>query len=245
MRRIVISILLLALICVAAGCGERDNVTPASSIQVGGAPSEPANTQNASPEQNNSPSEKPEPETLEDKMENTIQATITMQDGAVIVIELYPDLAPQSVRNFVSLARSGFYDGLKFHRIIKGFMIQGGCPDSNGMGNPGYSIFGEFAENGFANDLSHTRGVLSMARGGFDMNSAGSQFFIVHATSPHLNGAYAAFGKVIDGMDVVDALAETPVIDNNGSVAAGNMPVMKSITIDDDIEIPEPEKLGR
>ena len=177
-------------------------------------------------------------------MERTIQATITMEDGGVIVVELYPDLAPQSVRNFVYLARDGFYDGLKFHRIIKGFMIQGGCPLGTGTGNPGYSIKGEFEDNGFTNDLSHTRGVLSMARAN-DPDSAGSQFFIVHGDSKFLDGSYAAFGQVTSGMDVVDRLAETPVTDNNGSVAAKNMPVIKSITIDDNIELPEPIRLDR
>ena len=175
-------------------------------------------------------------------MENTIQATITMEDGGVIVLELYPNLAPQSVCNFVYLARQGFYDGLKFHRIMKGFMIQGGCPDGNGTGNPGYSIKGEFEENGFKNDLSHTRGVVSMARSQI-FDSAGSQFFIVHGDSDFLDGSYAAFGKVISGMDVVDRLAATPNSGGNGAVAPSDMPVIKTITIDDDIELPEPDKL--
>jgi len=178
--------------------------------------------------------------------ENTIQATITMEDGGVIVVELYPDIAPQSVRNFVHLARLGFYDGLKFHRIMSGFMIQGGCPEATGSGNPGYSIWGEFKSNGFTNNLKHTRGVLSMARGGDPYyNSAGSQFFIMHAASSHLDGDYAAFGFVTSGMDVVDKIAKTPVLNNNGKVAPENMPVIKSIVIDDDTELPEPEKLPR
>ena len=177
-------------------------------------------------------------------MEKTIQATITMEDGGVIVVELYPDLAPQSVANFVYLARDGFYDGLKFHRIIKGFMIQGGCPLGTGGGNPGYSIVGEFAANGFANELNHKRGVLSMARSNAP-DSAGSQFFIVHGDSPHLDGSYAAFGQVIHGMDVVDRLADTPIIGANGEVAESDKPVIRSITIDDDIELPEPNKIMR
>ena len=177
-------------------------------------------------------------------MENTIQATITMEDGGVIVLELYPNLAPQSVCNFIYLARQGFYDGLKFHRIIKGFMIQGGCPDGNGTGNAGYSIKGEFKLNGFTNELSHKRGVLSMARGGDPFyDSAGSQFFIVHKDSKFLDGSYAAFGQVTSGMDVVDKLADTPTSGGNGEVAPKDMPVIKSITIDDDIELPEPDKL--
>ena len=175
-------------------------------------------------------------------MENTIQATITMEDGGVIVLELYPNLAPQSVCNFVHLARQGFYDGLKFHRIMKGFMIQGGCPLGTGTGNPGYSIKGEFSDNGFANDLSHTRGVLSMARSAV-FDSAGSQFFIVHGDSTFLDGSYAAFGQVTSGMDVVDKLAATPSESGSGAVAPANMPVIKSITIDDDVELPEPDKL--
>lgn len=169
-----------------------------------------------------------------------------MEDGGVITLELYPDLAPQSVRNFVYLARQGYYDGLKFHRIIAGFMIQGGCPDGTGSGNPGYSIWGEFALNGFKNDLKHTRGVVSMARGGNPYyNTGGSQFFIVHQDAAHLDGEYAAFGKVTSGLDVVDAIAKTPNSGRNGAVAPENMPVMKSIVIDDDTELPEPEMLGR
>ena len=135
--------------------------------------------------------------------------TIEMQDGGRITCELYPDIAPQSVYNFISLANAGFYNGLIFHRVIPGFMIQGGCPDGNGMGGPGYCINGEFTSNGFKNDLKHTRGVLSMARA-MDPNSAGSQFFIMHMDAPHLDKQYAAFGKVTEGMDVVDAIARTP-----------------------------------
>ena len=132
--------------------------------------------------------------------------TITMADGGVIKAELYPEIAPETVQNFIKLAGNGFYNGLTFHRIIPGFMIQGGCPDGTGMGGPGYTIKGEFASNGFRNDLRHTRGVLSMARA-MDPNSAGSQFFIMHENAPHLDGQYAAFGKVIEGMDVVDRIA--------------------------------------
>ena len=135
--------------------------------------------------------------------------TIEMQDGGTITCELYPDIAPQSVYNFISLANAGFYNGLIFHRVIPGFMIQGGCPDGTGMGGPGYCIKGEFAANGVSNDLRHTRGVLSMARAQA-MDSAGSQFFIMHMDAPHLDKQYAAFGKVTEGMDVVDAIARTP-----------------------------------
>ena len=141
-------------------------------------------------------------------MSNPI-VTIQMAGGGVIRAELYPEVAPMSVRNFVNLIQDGFYDGLTFHRVIPGFMIQGGCPQGTGMGGPGYSIFGEFAGNGFQNDLKHTRGVLSMARS-MRPNSAGSQFFIMHEDAPHLDGQYAAFGKVVEGMDVVDAIAAAP-----------------------------------
>lgn len=134
------------------------------------------------------------------------EITITMADGSVIRAELYPDVAPNTVKNFISLVKKGFYDGLIFHRVIRGFMIQGGCPQGTGTGGPGYSIKGEFTQNGFQNDLRHTAGVLSMARA-MNPNSAGSQFFIMHKDAPHLDGAYAAFGMVTDGMDVVDKIA--------------------------------------
>ena len=140
-------------------------------------------------------------------MKNPI-VTITMENGKVIKAELYPDVAPNTVANFVSLVEKGFYDGLIFHRVIPGFMIQGGDPTGTGMGGPGYRIVGEFRLNGVKNDLKHTRGVLSMARS-MHPDSAGSQFFIMHEDAPHLDGQYAAFGKVIEGMDAVDAIANT------------------------------------
>ncbi len=132
--------------------------------------------------------------------------TIKMADGGVMKLELYPDIAPKTVDNFVKLVQEKFYDGLIFHRVIKGFMIQGGDPEGTGMGGPGYSIPGEFSSNGFENNLKHTEGVISMARS-MDPDSAGSQFFIMHKTSPHLDGSYAAFGKIIEGMDVVNKIA--------------------------------------
>ena len=132
--------------------------------------------------------------------------TIEMENGGIITAELYPDVAPQSVYNFISLANSGFYDGLIFHRVIPGFMIQGGCPEGTGMGGPGWHIKGEFLQNGVVNPIKHTRGVISMARA-MDPNSAGSQFFIMHQDAPHLDGGYAAFGHVVSGMDVVDEIA--------------------------------------
>lgn len=135
--------------------------------------------------------------------------TITMENGDVMKGELYPEIAPNTVNNFISLANKHFYDGKIFHRVIPGFMIQGGCPEGTGMGGPGYSIKGEFAQNGFANDLKYTPGVLSMARA-MHPDSAGSQFFIMHETSPHLDGAYAAFGKITEGLDVIDKIAKVP-----------------------------------
>lgn len=140
-------------------------------------------------------------------MQNPV-VTITMKDGGIIKVELYPDKAPNTVNNFISLVNHNFYDGLIFHRVISGFMIQGGDPEGTGMGGPGYSIKGEFSQNRFNNDLKHERGVISMARSMMP-DSAGSQFFIMHQDAPHLDGAYAAFGKVIEGMDVVDRIAGT------------------------------------
>ena len=165
--------------------------------------------------------------------------TITMENGDVIKAELYPDIAPNTVNNFISLVKKGFYNGLNFHRIINGFMIQGGCPEGTGMGGPNYSIKGEFSQNGFKNDLKHTEGVLSMARS-MRPDSAGSQFFIMHKAAPHLDGAYAAVGKVIEGMDVVNKIATT-------RTTYGDRPVkeqkMASVTVDTfGIDYPEPEK---
>ena len=165
--------------------------------------------------------------------------TITMENGDVIKAELYPDIAPNTVNNFISLVKKGFYNGLNFHRIINGFMIQGGCPEGTGMGGPNYSIIGAFSQNGFKNDLKHTEGVLSMARS-MRPDSAGSQFFIMHKAAPHLDGAYAAFGKVIEGMDVVNKIATT-------RTTYGDRPVkeqkMASVTVDTfGIDYPEPEK---
>ena len=154
--------------------------------------------------------------------------TITMENGAQIKIELYPEIAPITVENFEKLVREGFYDGLIFHRVIRGFMIQGGCPQGTGTGGPGWHIKGEFAKNGVKNDLKHTRGVISMARS-MDPNSAGSQFFIMHEDAPHLDGSYAAFGKVVEGMDVVDAIA---AVKTNFSDRPKVEQKMKSVTID-------------
>lgn len=166
--------------------------------------------------------------------------TFTMADGSVIKAELYPDVAPVSVNNFISLIQKKFYDGLIFHRVIKGFMIQGGDPEGTGMGGPGYSIPGEFTMNGFENNLKHTEGILSMARS-MQPDSAGSQFFIMHKTSPHLDGQYAAFGKVIEGMDVVDKIAECKTDWNDRPMEDQ---IMQSVTVETfGVEYPEPEKL--
>lgn len=166
--------------------------------------------------------------------------TFKMQNGKIIKAELYPDKAPNTVNNFISLVRSGFYDGLGFHRIISGFMIQGGDPAGNGTGGPGYSIKGEFRMNGFAqNDIKHLRGVLSMARSMMP-NSAGSQFFIMHENAAHLDGQYAAFGKVIEGMDVVDEIAS---VDTDMRDRPLEPQIMESVTVGTfGVEYPEPLK---
>ena len=165
--------------------------------------------------------------------------TITMDNGDVIKAELYPEIAPVSVNNFISLVKKGFYDGLTFHRVIEGFMIQGGCPLGNGTGGPGYTIRGEFSQNGFHNPLKHEAGVLSMARA-MHPDSAGSQFFIMHKAAPHLDGAYAAFGKVTDGLDVVNKIAET---DTDWNDAPLDPQVIRTITGDTfGVDYPEPEK---
>lgn len=164
--------------------------------------------------------------------------TIEMQNGKKIVAELYPDKAPNTVNNFLSLAKKGFFDGLIFHRVIKGFMIQGGDPLGKGTGGPGYSIKGEFAMNGFKNDLKHTRGVLSMARA-FMPDSAGSQFFIMHEDAPHLDGQYAAFGKVVEGIEVVDEIASVKVDFSDRPL---NEQKIKKVSVETfGMEYPEPE----
>lgn len=154
---------------------------------------------------------------------------IEMENGDIMKGELYPEIAPKTVENFIKLVEEGFYDGLIFHRVIPGFMIQGGCPQGTGMGGPGYSIEGEFSANGFKNDLKHERGVLSMARA-MDPNSAGSQFFIMVADSPHLDGQYAAFGKIIEGMEAADAIVKQP---RNMMDKPDKPQVMKKVTIEE------------
>lgn len=165
--------------------------------------------------------------------------TMHIRDKGEIRLELYPEIAPNTVNNFISLVKSGFYDGLIFHRVIRGFMIQGGDPEGTGMGGPGYRIKGEFSRNGVANTLKHTAGVISMARSMMP-NSAGSQFFIMHEDAPHLDGQYAAFGKVIEGMNVVNAIAETPTYRDDRPMEDQ---VMEKVTVETfGVEYPEPQK---
>ncbi len=172
-------------------------------------------------------------------MKNPI-ATIEMEDGGIIKLELYPEIAPQAVRNFVSLINKGFYDGIIFHRVISGFVIQGGCPKNIGNGNPGYRIKDEFEAGGFKNDLKHVRGVLSMANSSRP-NSAGSQFFICHVDIPRLDGHYAAFGRVIEGMDVVDKIASVETDENDRPLQNQRM---KKVTVETfGVDYPEPEKV--
>ena len=166
--------------------------------------------------------------------------TFEMENGDIMKAELYPEIAPNTVNNFISLVQNGFYDGLIFHRVIRGFMIQGGCPDGTGMGGPGYTIKDEFSQNGFANDLRHTEGVLSMARA-MHPDSAGSQFFIMHKNSPHLDGAYAAFGKITEGMDIVNKIAETATDYSDRPLEEQKM---KKVTVDTmGVEYPAPERV--
>ncbi|MCL2392516.1 MAG: peptidylprolyl isomerase [Oscillospiraceae bacterium] len=164
--------------------------------------------------------------------------TIEMEDGSVMKAELYPEIAPNTVNNFIALIKKGFYDGLIFHRVIPGFMLQGGCPLGEGYGGPGYGIKGEFSQNGFENNLKHTRGVLSMARSQAP-DSAGSQFFVMHEVSPHLDGSYAAFGKVIEGDSVIDAIAKQ---DTNFADKPKADQRMKKVTVETfGVDYPEPE----
>ncbi len=175
---------------------------------------------------------------MEEKVKNPL-VTFTMQNGKQMVAELYPDVAPNTVNNFISLAKSGFYNGVIFHRVIEDFMIQGGDPHGTGMGGPGYTIRGEFAKNGFANNLKHTRGVLSMARAGHP-DSAGSQFFIMHKAAPHLDGSYAAFGKLVSGDDVLEEIATTPTDYSDRPIDEQRI---KTVTVETfGKEYPAPEK---
>jgi len=173
-------------------------------------------------------------------MANNPVLTFELKNGKQIKVELYPDIAPNTVKNFVSLVQKGYYDGLIFHRVIKGFMIQGGCPDGNGMGGPGYSIKGEFNINGFQNDLKHSRGVISMARS-MNPNSGGSQFFLMHKDSPHLDGQYAGFGMIVEGIEVVDEITDQAT--DHGDRPREDQ-VIEKVTVElNDYTFEEPEKL--
>lgn len=222
------AILSLALLVFLTGCGSK----PEPSGTASAAPSPSPSAQTGA-----GPAERTPSETASHPV-----VTIEMQDGGVIKAELYPEVAPNTVNNFISLINKGFYNGLIFHRVIPGFMIQGGDPDGTGSGGPGYSIKGEFASNGFPNGLKHTRGVLSMARTQAP-DSAGSQFFIMTDEASHLDGDYAAFGKVTEGLDVVDAIAGLPRDSNDRPV---NPPVIRKMTVDTlGVSYPEPEKAGQ
>lgn len=244
MKRFITILLAAMLLLAAAGCtksyanstGEKTEFTS----ETGKNEPEPAQ-ENAAPASEESKTAEEEP-----TVNNYPVATITMKDGGVMKLELYPDVAPNTVKNFISLANSGFYDGLTFHRIYAGFMIQGGDPDGNGGGDPGYSIKGEFKANGVNNTLSHKRGVISMARAQ-NPDSAGSQFFIMHADGDFLDGQYAAFGMLIEGFDTLDALAATPTTYNpyTGEKSVPLEPVvMESVRVDTfGVEYGEPEKI--
>lgn len=174
-------------------------------------------------------------------MNKNPKVTIKLENGEFIELELYPDIAPNTVNNFISLANKKFYDGLVFHRIIKNFMIQGGCPNGSGSGGPGYTIKGEFSQNGFKNDLKHSKGVISMART-MDPDTAGSQFFIMHENSPHLDGQYAAFGKVIQGIDVIDKIAECKT---NFNDKPKDDIIIEEVIVDTfGVDYPEPKKIN-
>jgi len=247
------AIIAVAVMCVvfafiivqnAGGIGFLSDPAPVNPLTAGNA----ANEEEADDDENDDEDENDEinNDTANEERSNVMGdlpiVTITMEDGGVIKLELYPEIAPNTVNNFIYLANDGFYNGLIFHRVISGFMIQGGCPDGTGGGHPGYSIFGEFSANNFANDLSHTRGVISMARAQ-PFDSAGAQFFIVHQDSTFLDTLYAPFGKVIEGMDVVDQIAATQTGPGDRPV---NQQTIREITVETfGVEFPAPEKISR
>jgi peptidyl-prolyl cis-trans isomerase B (cyclophilin B) len=225
--------LVICVMLLIAGCSLNSNPAPSATVS----PVPEATAAPAPGEASPAPDSSAVPELPE-----TVKAVIEVENYGTIELELYPKKAPQSVCNFVYLARQGFYDGLTFHRIMKGFMIQGGDPAGDGTGGPGYFIKGEFALNGFDNPISHVRGVISCARRGDPYyDTAGSQFFIVHEDSPFLDGSYAAFGKVTSGMEAVDAIANVEVAED-GQTPLEKV-VIKSVTIEGP-ELPEPEKLS-
>lgn len=229
-------VIMLALVLSACGNDEPNELNDANELNE-------SNESNKQNEQNNAnePEEAYTGETAYSKETNPI-ASIEIEGGGVIKVELYPDLAPNTVHNFISLAQKGYYDGLTFHRVIENFMIQGGDPEGSGMGGPGYTIKGEFNLAGFQNDLSHKRGVISMARRGGSYDSAGSQFFIMHTDVPGLDSEYAAFGRVVEGIEVVDDIATTPTGRDDVPKTAV---IMKQVTIETHgITYPEPEVIN-
>ncbi|MFC3748842.1 peptidylprolyl isomerase [Paenibacillus sp. GCM10012306] len=234
--------MLSLLLIVVSGCGSKpagNNSGSASGNQTGNQASN-TSQETAAPQETSTPQNNAEGSGLPSDTASHPVVTIEMADGGIIKAELYPEVAPNTVNNFISLIQKGFYDGTIFHRVIPGFMIQGGDPDGTGMGGPGYSIAGEFSGNGFNNNLLHTEGTLSMARSQ-DPNSAGSQFFIMTADAPHLDGSYAAFGKVTEGLEVVDAIVNLP---RDSSDRPEHPPVMKKVTIDTlGVTYPEPQKV--
>ena len=242
MKRLMEALLALLLV-LAIGC----STAAANTYETNG-----SYTATDAEQQTAVPADAPEPpvestETQHSEEETTMKnpiATITMKDGGVMKLELYPDMAPNTVKNFIALANAGFYDGLTFHRIYAGFMIQGGDPEGNGTGGPGYSIKGEFAANGVDNTISHKRGVISMARAQ-DPDSAGSQFFIMHADGPFLDGQYAAFGMLIEGFTTLDAIAATPTTYQGREKSLPLVDVViESIRVDTfGVDYGEPEKI--
>ena len=224
-------ILILAFAMLLAGCQKNEDTTTA-------APSTEKETETTTAETTAEETTQ-NPDAVDPMDVETMTAEITVKDYGIIKLELYPSKAPQTVSNFVSLANQGFYDGTIFHRVIEGFMIQGGDPEGPGLGGPGYSIKGEFESNGFENDIKHDRGVLSMARKSSPLDSAGSQFFIVQEAAPHLDGDYAAFGKVVEGMEIVDEIASCETDANDKPLTDI---VIESIKTDGTI-LYEPEKI--
>ncbi|KIL37562.1 peptidylprolyl isomerase [Cohnella kolymensis] len=230
----VLLVFILAVAVVATGCGKRET-TPNGNGATASSEA-PAAGESTAPASSEAPAASEDPLHKEDNP----MVTIEMDNGKKITVELYPEIAPNTVNNFISLAKKGFYDGTIFHRVIPGFMVQGGDPEGTGMGGPGYSIPGEFSGNRFKNDLKHTRGVLSMARTQ-DPNSAGSQFFIMVADSPHLDAKYAGFGKVTDGMETVDEIVNQPT---GAQDRPKNPMAIKKMTVDTKgVEYKEPEKV--
>ena len=238
-----LSLLLTALLVFAAvGCAKTYANSMGSTEPAGKTGETAAQENEPKTQETEAPAEQKPGNTEEDQTVNNNNpiATITMKDGGVMKLELYPDVAPNTVKNFISLANKGFYDGLTFHRIIAGFMIQGGDPNGVGNGGPGYSIKGEFSQNGVQNDLKHTRGVISMART-YIPDSAGSQFFIMHADAPHLDGAYAAFGMMIEGFEVLDSIAKVQTDRNDMPLTPVVIDTIRVETFG--VDYGEPEKI--